>query len=227
MIGWRAWRGEHARARCRLPSQREALAVPLPAAATVFEALPVLALDFETTGLDPARDQILSAGWVPIDRGRLRMGAAREIRVRPRGTEGVGQSATIHGLFDSDLAQASDEAALLDALLPALAGRVIAAHAASIERGFLRALLLRHGGVPLPNRFIDTLALARTLLEGGGVRIDEHGGALTLAASRARHGLAPHAQHSAVADALACGELLLAQVEALGGVARVRLRDLD
>jgi DNA polymerase III subunit epsilon len=34
------------------------------------------------------------------------------------------------------------------------------------------------------------------------------------------------AQHSAGADALACAELLLAQVEALGGASRVRLRDL-
>jgi DNA polymerase-3 subunit epsilon len=224
---WRTWRLARARARCRLPAQREALAVALPSPATPFEALPVLALDFETTGLDPARDQILSAGWVPIDRGRLRMGEAREVRVRPRGEAGVGQSATIHGLFDSDLAQASDEAALLQALLPALSGRAIAAHAAGIERGFLRALLRRHGGVALPNPFIDTLVLARTVLEGGGGRVDEHGGALTLAAARERHGLAPHAQHSAVSDALACGELLLAQVEALGGGARVRLRDLD
>ena len=226
MTPWREWRRRRAQRHCRLPPEAEALAVPLPVSTTPFEALPVLALDFETTGLDPARDRILSAGWVPIDGGRLCMGGAREVRVRPQGEAGVGQSATIHGLFDSDLAGASDERALLDALLPALAGRAIAAHAAGIERGFLRALLRRHGGVSLPNPFIDTLALAHTLLEGSGGRADAQG-ALTLAAARARHGLPPHTQHSAVADAMACAELLLAQVEAMGGGAKVRLRDLD
>ncbi|TYT26765.1 DNA polymerase III subunit epsilon [Luteimonas viscosa] len=227
MSTWGAWRQAWARRRSRLPAQVAALARPLPARGTRFEALEIVVLDFETTGLDPARDQILSAGWVPIERGRLRMGGAREVRVRPRGTAGVGQSATIHGLFDSDLAQATDEAGLLAELLPALAGRAIAAHAASIERGFLRALLRRHGGVALPNPFIDTLALERMLLEGAGERIDEYGGALMLGSARQRRGLGTHAQHSAVADALACAELLLAQVEHLGGAARVRLRDLD
>jgi DNA polymerase III subunit epsilon len=216
-----------ARRRCRLPLQATALAAELPAGDIRFSALDALALDFETTGLDPGRDDILSAGWVRISGGRILLGSAREVRVRPRGEAGVGQSATIHGLVDSDLADASDEAGLLAALVPALAGRAIAAHAASIERGFLRALLRRHGGVALPNPFIDTLALQRRLLEGSGERIDEHGGALTLAASRERLGLPPHAQHSAAADALACAELLLAQVEHLGGVERVRLGDLD
>lgn len=227
MSPWREWRRRRALRQCRLPAQRQALGVPLPSPSTPFERLPAVALDFETTGLDPAHDQVLSAGWVPIEGGRLCMGGAREVRVRPRGEGGVGQSATIHGLLDSDLAGAADERALLEELLPALAGRAIVAHAAGIERGFLRALLRRHGGVPLPNPFIDTLAIARTLLAGSDPGPADAGGLLTLAAARARHGLPPHSQHSAVADAMACAELLLAQVEAMGGGARVCLRDLD
>ena len=227
MSPWREWRRRRALRQCRLPVQQQALQAPLPTSSTPFEQLPAVALDFETTGLDPARDQILSAGWVPIDGGRLRMGAAREVKVRPRDDAGVGQSATIHGLLDSDLAGAADERALLEELLPALAGRAIVAHAAGIERGFLRALLRRHGGVPLPNPFIDTLALARTLLAGGDRGRPDAEGMFTLAAARARHGLPPHSQHSAAADAMACAELLLAQVEAMGGGEKVRLRDLD
>jgi DNA polymerase III subunit epsilon len=217
-----------ARRRCRLAVQAQALALDLPARGTRFDALDVLALDFETTGLNPASDEILAAGWVRIRAGRILLGTARELRLRPRRDAGVGQSATIHGLFDSDLADAGDETALLAELMPLLAGHAVAAHAAAIERGFLRALLRRHGGVALPHTFIDTLAVERLLLEGGGERAADHGDALTLAAARARRGLPPsQAQHSAGADALACAELLLAQAEALGGASRVRLRDLD
>lgn len=227
MIPLQGLRLAWARRRCRLTVEAQALAAPLPPPDTPFDALEVVALDFETTGLDPARDQILAAGWVLVRGGRVVLGSARELRVRPRG-EGVGQSAVIHGLLDSDLADATDEAALLDALMPVLAGRAIAAHAAMIERRFLDALLARCGGVPLPHAYIDTLSLERLLreTEGAGGAAPEPPGALTLPTARARRGLPPHGQHAAGTDAVACAELLLAQVAHLGSGASVRLRDL-
>lgn len=223
---WHSARLAWARRRCQLPIQAQALSATLPERSTPFDGLDIVALDLETTGLDPHRDQILSAGWVCIRHGRIELASAHEVPVRPRGEAGVGQSAVIHGLLDSDLAAASDETGLLEQLVPLLAGRVIAAHAAMIEKGFLRALLRRHGGVALPNPFIDTMKLERTLLEGRGERIAEGGDALTLAAARARHHLPEHSEHSAGSDALACAELLLAQVEQLGGHKQARLRDL-
>ncbi|MBX3725260.1 MAG: 3'-5' exonuclease [Xanthomonadales bacterium] len=223
---WRSARLAWSRRQCRLPIQQETLTARPPTASTGFDELDIVVLDLETTGLDPRRDQVLSAGWVCVSSGRIELSSAQEVPVRPHGEAGVGQSAIIHGLLDSDLADACDELGLLQILLPILAGRVVAAHAAAIERGFLRAMLHRHGGVALPNPFIDTMKLERMLLEGRGERIEERGDALTLARARARHQLPAHSQHSAGSDALACAELLLAQVENLGGHARVRLRTL-
>jgi DNA polymerase-3 subunit epsilon len=111
-------------------------------------------------------------------------------------------------------------------LLPELSGRVIVAHAASIERRFLAAMLRPLGGVPVPNPCIDTMSVERRLLESRGEQIAEARGDLTLDACRARHGLGGHSRHSAGADAIACAELLLAQVAAMGGADRVRLRSL-
>ena len=226
MNAWSRLRLAWARRRCRLPRQLPALAQPLPAGSTPFTQSQVLVLDFETTGLDPARDRILSAGWVGIEGGRIVFASARELTVRPDDGTGVGQSATIHGILDSDLEQAASEAQLLDALMPALAGAAIAAHAARIERGFLTRLLRRHGGIPLPHAFIDTLLLERRLLEATGRHPEETPGALTLPEARRRHGLYPHTPHSSGADALACAELLLAQVAMLDGSGHVRLRRL-
>ena len=186
----------------------------------------MIVLDFETTGLDAQRDHIIAAGWVLIRGDRIVMASAREVRVRNGNPAGVGQSAVIHGILDSDLDDAGSSEAMIEHLLPDLAGRAIVAHAASIERSFLATLLRRLGGVPMPNPFVDTMALERHLVEGEGGRVRELHGDLTLDACRARRGLPDHQRHSAGADAVATAELLLAQVAQLGGARQVRLREL-
>jgi DNA polymerase-3 subunit epsilon len=215
-----------ARRSCGLPLQQRLLEEPLPShRARVFD-LEMIALDFETTGLDAQRDHVIAAGWVLIRGDRIVMASAREVRVNSGSSDGVGQSAVIHGIVDSDLADAGSTGAMMEQLLPELAGRVIVAHAASIERAFLATLLRRMGGVPLPNPFVDTMSLERHLVEGHGGSVRELHGDLTLDACRERHGLPDHQRHSAGADAVASAELLLAQVAQLGGAQKVRLREL-
>lgn len=215
-----------ARRACRLPLQQRLLHQPLPSRGARLVELEMVALDFETTGLDAQRDHIIAAGWVLIRGDRIVLASARECHVCSSNPEGVGQSAVIHGILDSDLEDAASSDTLVERLLPELAGRAIVAHAASIERSFLAALLRRMGGVPMPNPFIDTMALERHLIEAEGGRVRELHGDLTLDASRARRGLSDHQRHSAGADAVAAAELFLAQVAQLGGAERVRLRHL-
>lgn len=215
-----------ARRNCRLPLQARLLREPLPSPGTPVSELEIVALNFETTGLDMQRDRIIAAGWVLLRGDRIVMASAREVRVGNGGAEGVGQSAVIHGITDSDLDDADSIEAMLEQLLPDLTGRAIAAHAVSIERGFLTSLLRGLGGVPLPNPFIDTMALERRLLEDSGGSVREMHGDLTLEASRARRQLPDHQRHSAGADAVACAELLLAQIDQLGGAGKVKLRNL-
>lgn len=215
-----------ARRHCRLPLQQRLLEQPLPSPGARVADLEMIALDFETTGLDAQRDHVIAAGWVLIRGDRLVMASAREVRVSNGSPDGVGQSAVIHGILDSDLDDAGSLEAMLEQLLPELAGRAIVAHAASIERSFLATLLRRMGGVPLPNPFVDTMALERHLVEGHGGSVRELHGDLTLDACRARHGLPDHQRHSAGADAVASAELLLAQLAQLGGAERVKLREL-
>jgi DNA polymerase III subunit epsilon len=215
-----------ARRNCRLPLQQQLLHQPLPSRGTRVADLEMIALDFETTGLDMARDHIIAAGWVLVRGDRIVMASAREVRVRNGAAGGVGQSAVIHGITDSDLDDADTIEAMVEHLLPELAGRAIVAHAAMIERGFFASLLRRMGGVPLPNPFIDTMALERHLIEAEGGAVREMHGDLTLDSCRARRKLPDHQRHSAGADAVACAELLLAQVDQLGGAAKVKLREL-
>jgi DNA polymerase-3 subunit epsilon len=215
-----------AKRRCRFPLQAKLLHEPLPSNSDRISEIEVVALDFETTGLNPQTDHVIAAGWVLIQGERMLYASAREIRVRPHAFDGVGQSAVIHGIVDSDLDDAESLDALVEVLLPELAGRAIVAHAASIERAFLASMLRHLGGVPLPNPFIDTMTLEKRLVEGTGGRIRETHGDLTLEECRERRGLPDHNRHSAGSDAVACGELFLAQVAHLGGAGKVPLREV-
>lgn len=181
----------------------------------------LLALDFETSGLDPRADRLLSMGWVVISRGRIRMGSAGHCMIRSD-HHSVGQSATVHGLLDTDLEQGVSLSEALDSLLALLRGRVLVVHYSPIETGFLQAACESIHGIPLPLQLIDTLAIEAQRR----AHIHDSQGALRLHACRERYGLPRYRAHNAAIDALACAELLLAQVAHIGGTQAVTLKEL-
>lgn len=189
-------------------------------------ALAALAVDLETTGLDPATDHIVAIGWVPIDGDAVRLSGARELLVAlPRGAA-VADSATIHQITDDEADAGAPLAEALDELLAALHGRVLVAHHAPLETGFLSRAAVRAWGSPLPLVSVDTLLLQRRLVA------DEYGevprGSLRLDSARSRFGLPRYRAHSAGTDALAAAELYLAQRAELARTSgrAPRLRDL-
>ena len=190
---------------------RTYLEAPLPDPGTPLAELRLLAVDIETTGLDPRRDRVLSIGWLPVDGGRVLLGGAARVVVRDEGgAGGVGQSATVHGLTDDRLAGGVPLEDAVARLLEALAGRVLLAHFAQIETGFLAAVCERAWGAGMPCVVVDTLELEERSVAGGWGSEPE-GGALRLWAARERRGLPVYRAHEALVDALACAELYLAQ----------------
>lgn len=193
---------------------RDHLATPAPEPDTPLADLPLLAVDIETTGLDAARDHVLAIGWVPVDGESIDLGGARKIVLQADAE--VGQSATIHGLTDDDLAEGVPPVEALGEVLHALAGRVLLAHHASIESDFLAAACRRAFGVPLLTPSVDTLVLQHRLItEGVGAVEDPRPGSLRLWAARERYGLPSYRAHEPLTDALACAELYLAQTAEL------------
>ena len=187
---------------------RDYLSVPLPAPSVPLSDLRLLAVDIETTGLDPGTDRILSIGYVPVDGGSVVLGGAGRVVVRD--DVGVGHSATVHGLTDDTLAGGEPLADAVASLLAALTGRVLLAHFARIETGFLSAACERLWGTPMPCVVVDTLELEHRVVSERGRRVPAPG-ALRLWAARERHGLPVYRAHEALTDALACAELYLAQ----------------
>jgi len=192
---------------------RDYLEVPLPDPATPVDDLALLAVDIETTGLDPRTDRLLSIGWIPVDGRAILLAGGRRVVVRD-GRE-VGRSATVHGLTDDVLASGMPLEEAVGKLLPNLAGRVLLAHFAGIETGFLSRACQRIWGGELPCAVVDTMVLERRALDERPHRHAWGGaaepGALRLAAARERRGLPVYRAHEALTDALACAELYLAQ----------------
>lgn len=190
---------------------RDLLAVEFPDHRTALADARLLAIDLETTGLDPAADRLLSIGFVPVDGVTITLAGARHFVVR--GAD-VGDSATIHGITDDALAAGVPRREALTATLEGLQGRVLLAHHARIEVDFLRAACLEEFGAAPEFEVADTLWLGQEYLERSIEAIPR--GHLRLHSLRERFGLPRYQAHDALVDALACAELYLALTQELG-----------
>ncbi|WP_420174540.1 exonuclease domain-containing protein [Luteococcus sp. OSA5] len=199
----------------RLPEGplRDWAETPLPAPSTPARELRLLAVDVETTGLDPKTDRLLSIGWVPVDGNAIPLRGAGHVVLR--GATEVGQSATIHRITDDQLAAGMEPAQALTQLLQALRGRVLLAHHAVMETGFLEGAMKQVWGNSVSLPTVDTMQLQYRLLTKG---FDDEPppGSLRLWAARDQYGLPRYRAHEALTDALACAELYLAQVSEIG-----------
>lgn len=189
-----------------------------------LEQVELLAIDLETTGLDPRRHELLSFGFVVVRGGEVHLSTAEHLRVRPRGA--VGESAVVHGLTDDELAGAPPIEEVLPQVLGALCSgeeggdgggapyrRVLLAHFAQVETTFLAHAARQVYGTTVGLQVVDTLEIARRLL--GAQHHELQAGQVRLDACRRRHHLPRYRAHSAVVDAIACAELFLAQAAAL------------
>jgi DNA polymerase-3 subunit epsilon len=176
-------------------------------------AVEFLAVDLETTGLDPDRDHVLAVGWLPVSAGQVVLAGACEAVVRPPPGVDVGASAAVHRLTDDTVAGARTLVDVLPDLLGALHGRVLLAHHAPIELGFLTRAAQEAYGAAVPFTAVDTMTVQHGLVLG------DHGeirpGSLRLDDARRHFGLPRYGAHHALTDAVATGELLLAQVAEL------------
>lgn len=176
----------------------------------------MVAMDMETTGLDPRSHGIVSVGLVPFTLDRIHLSQQQHWVVRPRQPL-ISRSVTFHHITHSDIAQAPDLDEFLDTLFDRLAGNIVVVHYRHIERQFLdRAVKARRGeGIVFP--VIDTMSLEARIHRLSLVArfrrwIGRPPASVRLFDSRARYGLPLYQGHNALVDALATAELLQAQI---------------
>lgn len=193
-------------------------AAPLPGPSQSARKIRFLVCDGEMTGLDAGRDALISLGWVRIDGAEQLLGSGEHHLIRV--DSAVGYSATVHHLRDCDLARGRDLEAVLEAFLEAAAGCVVVFHHAALDTAFLDRAAQAVFGAPLLLPCVDTLWLEKRRFARQGRAVEP--GGLRLQACRERYHLPAHIAHNALSDALATGELLLAQLAHRGGDPRLR-----
>lgn len=167
----------------------------------------IVALDLETTGLDPKRDAILSIGLVQLQHMHIRLDTAWHEVVRIN-REIPEESAVIHHITDDRAAAGRPLHEVLPLLLRRLAGKVMLVHYANIEQNFLDNACRELYGAPFVIPTIDTLVLAQRLFELRNHSIQP--GDLRLFNLRPRYNLPRYKAHNALSDAIATAELFLA-----------------
>jgi len=154
-------------------------------------------VDCETSGLDIARDRLLSVGAVAVKSGRVDLSDFFEARVR-QATPSPPENIVIHGIGGDAQLQGRVLEVVMKELGNFLRDGIPVAFHAPFDAGILR----RHG-LELRAQWLDLAALAPALFPGRGRKdstLDHWLGAFSIA---------PQARHDALGDAFATAQLLL------------------
>src|SRR5690242_18733170 len=152
-------------------------------------------VDLETTGTRAARDRITEIGVIEID--RFEVVSEWSTLVNP-GVALPTEIQALTGITHEMLAAAPRFADLARELHERLAGRVLVAHNARFDHGFLRREFDR-AGIRFHAREVCTVKLSRRLYPGGAHDLDS---------LIERHGIVCRARHRALGDADAVWQFL-------------------
>jgi DNA polymerase-3 subunit epsilon len=167
---------------------------------TRLDALPVVVLDTETTGLDVNRDRIVSVGAVRLHGTRVYRAAVLDELVNP-GVPIAARSVAIHGITGAMVAEAPAFADMLPALEELIDGVVVVGHNIAFDLAMLdRECALATVEWRAPPA-LDTLLLAAAL--------DKDARDLNLEAVAERAGVDVHGRHTALGDSLVTAEVYL------------------
>jgi DNA polymerase III epsilon subunit family exonuclease len=177
----------------------------------------LLALDFETTGLDSVLGRVVEVGAVRFSLipGGYIEEASLACLVDP-GMTIPRRASDIHGISDADVAGAPSFGEVVRSLLALAEGATIVAHNVRFDLSFLDAELARLGLSRGPAETADTVKLSRRAFPGRA--------SYRLGAIAAALGIDAGAAHRALDDARTCMRLYSACMERLGGEGHLRSR---
>ena len=170
-----------------------------------------VAIDCETTGLNPRKDDIVTIAAIKIRGARILTSERFEATFRPK-AKLKPDAIKIHRLREADVAQARAIDAAIPELLRFIGGRPLVGYYLDFDVAMLDRHVRRFLGVELPNRRIDVSALYYERKYGDappGAQVD-----LSFASLLADLDLPMLDQHDAYSDAL------------MTAMAYVALRDL-
>ncbi|CAM9623133.1 unnamed protein product, partial [Phaeothamnion confervicola] len=167
-------------------------------------ALPLAIVDLETTGAHPVHDRITEIAVIEVEEGEVR--AEWNTLVNP-GTSIPPAIQALTGITNAMVADAPSFAELAVGLYERLEGRIVVAHNARFDYGFLKQEFERLG-LRYNARTLCTVRLSRKLFPGHA----RH----NLDSVMSRHGIVCEARHRALGDAQVLWEFLGAATRECG-----------
>jgi len=130
---------------------------------TPLERLPMVAIDCETTGLDPRRDRIVSFAAIRIDEGlRVAEQPSLDLLIDP-GVEIPARASAVHGIDRRRLAGAPSFGDVFGAIAASLAGAIVVGHFIGFDLAVLHREATRAGKAWREPPSFDTASLSAAL----------------------------------------------------------------
>ena len=161
-------------------------------------------IDFETTGIDPNKDYVLSIGGICSRKGAIDFTTSFHYYVN--NSKFIKKdSAVINHITPEQLEQGKEPVTAMIELLDKISGGLVLMHCMYIETNFIKSTLGLRKKDPLPFMSLDTMAIERQLHHDASVED------VRLSAIRERRGFPAYEAHNALVDSLATAEVFLAQ----------------
>jgi DNA polymerase-3 subunit epsilon/CBS domain-containing protein len=134
--------------------------MPAVLSVTPLLALPAVAIDTETTGLDVRKARLIEICAIPIDHGALSAEPSLD-RLVACGEPIPPAATAVHHIKDADLLGQPDFAQCHGAIAAALAGRVVIGHTIGFDLALLKRECERAGLAPISAPALDVRVLAQ------------------------------------------------------------------
>src|SRR5574344_516242 len=178
---------------------------PLPDSKSYIDECKFTSIDFETTGINPKEDYVLSIGGIQI------VNNSKYIK---------SDSAVINMITPELLLDGKDTKVAMLELLDRISGGLVLVHCKFIETNFIKQTLGLKSRDPLPFLVLDTMSIERKLNHS------TNSNDVRLAIIREKRGFPAYDGHNALVDSLSTAELFLAQLKDVFGTKRPTVKPI-
>jgi DNA polymerase III subunit epsilon len=162
------------------------------------------AIDIETTGLDPRKDEMIALACMPIVQLRIRVCDTFYTLIKPKRYSYVAMK--YHGISNDNLVDAPAFEAAADGILKVLDG-VLVGHCVEFDLGFLKTNF-KKSGVNFKRECLDIAMIERWLRQKQRTADMD----LSLDAMMQAYGLKSYYRHNAAADAFFAAQIFQMQM---------------
>lgn len=192
---------------------------PLPDSKSYIDECKFTSIDFETTGINPKEDYVLSIGGIQIVDNAIDFKTCFHYFVN-NSKYIKSDSAVINMITPELLLDGKDTKVAMLELLDRISGGLVLVHCKFIETNFIKQTLGLKSRDPLPFLVLDTMSIERKLNHS------TNSNDVRLAIIREKRGFPAYDGHNALVDSLSTAELFLAQLKDVFGTKRPTVKPI-